>query len=882
MFMPCNGSGNDDRNCSSFVTPWIAAIVCFSLTGSVALGGEKSGRATHLLDWRQLAELPQAVHGPLVGVSDGALVVAGGQTLAESAEMGQQCEVPSDLVFVLEPDAEHWRTVNRLNRPVADGQAVTTDEGIVCIGGRDAQRCRDEVFLIRWKRGVGRIEIENLPDLPGPLAMFGAAEVEGVIYVAGGQQTIDTRAMLTCSFWALDLSSRDEIAGGKGTERAGWKELPSWPGPARTGPIAVAQDGSFCLIGGIGQAAGQLDGTILADAYRYHPKARPGQRWRRIAEAPRAVAAAPASPFGPTGILLLGGLTHTGIGQDDRLGGKPRLSSEILAYDTITDTWTRRGTMPAPVAFTAALAWQGRFVTAGGQQQLGHSSGHVLEATPLTWQSNFRTVDQLVLIGYFLLLVVIGWYFSGREKSIDDYLLGGRRVPWWAAGLSILATQVSSIGFMAVPAKSYATNWVYFAGVATWFVAVPIVIRYYLPFFRRLHVTTAYEYLEWRFNLVVRLYGSSIFMLLQLGRIAIVVYLPAIALSVVTGMNVYYCILVMGVLSTIYTVMGGIEAVIWTDVLQTAILMGGALLAVLIALFGIEGGFTQFLEISSSDAKFHFVDWNWDIAAAGLWVVLAGNALQRLTDLTSDQTVVQRYLTTRDEKQTALALWANVAASIPWAILVFMLGTALYAFFKTRPELLNPALQTDAIVPWFIVQQLPAGISGLVIAALFATAMSSLDSSIHSMATTLVTDFYGRLGPRSSDQLRLKLARWLTALLGVVGTGAALLMATFQVQSLWDLFMTIAGLATGGLGGLFVLGIFTRRANSPGAIAGALVSAVVLYLVKTQTHVHFFLYVGIGMLTCVAVGYSVSLLFPVGSRSINGLTIYTMDQEVRK
>ena len=178
-----------------------------------------------------------------------------------------------------------------------------------------------------------------------------------------------------------------------------------------------------------------------------------------------------------------------------------------------------------------------------------------------------------------LSLVVMGFYFSRREKGTDDFFLGGKRIPWWAAGLSIFGTQLSAITFMAIPAKAFATDWLYVLLTVGILAVCPVIIICFLPFFRRLNVTSAYEYLELRFNLPVRLYGSASFLFFQLGRMSIVVLLPAIALSAVTGLNVYMCIIVMGVLCTLYTVLGGIEAVIWTDVIQVIVLMGGTFLS---------------------------------------------------------------------------------------------------------------------------------------------------------------------------------------------------------------------------------------------------------------------------------------------------------------
>lgn len=447
---------------------------------------------------------------------------------------------------------------------------------------------------------------------------------------------------------------------------------------------------------------------------------------------------------------------------------------------------------------------------------------------------------------------------------------------WWAAGISIFGTQLSAITFMSMPAKIYATDWVYILAQATIIMVAPIVIFFYLPFFRRLDVSTAYEYLEKRFNIALRLFGGAAFCLMQLGRMGIVLFLPAVALATVTDFNVYTCILVMGIFCTIYTVMGGIEAVIWTDVIQVFVLMGGALLCVFVIAFKVEGGLVGIIDMGRQADKFHAVNLTWDYTTTAVWVVVLGNLFTNLVPYSADQTVIQRYLTTPTEKHAARAIWTNAVLTAPAALTFFFLGTALYAFYKTRPGNLNPTIDTDAILPWFVVRELPAGIAGVVLAAIFAAAMSSLDSSMNSMATVLVTDFYHRFRPGSSDRARLMLARILTVALGVFGTGCALLMATYPIKSLWDLFLTLLGLLGGGLAGLFVLGIFTRRASSAGAAIGLICSTATLYCVQRYTGVHFFLYAGVGITTCVCIGYLASLLIPTSQPPADNLTLHLL------
>lgn len=481
------------------------------------------------------------------------------------------------------------------------------------------------------------------------------------------------------------------------------------------------------------------------------------------------------------------------------------------------------------------------------------------------------TADLLAVGVYLVALVAVGAYFARRERATSDYFLAGRRVPWWAAGVSIFGTQLSAITYMAMPALVYRTDWSYLFGNMMMLVAAPVVVAAYLPIYRRQNLTTAYEYLERRFHLSVRLLGAAAFCLFQLGRMGVILLLPALALATVTGIDVYYCILVMGIVATAYTVLGGIEAVVWTDVLQAGVLLGGAVLSLLVIFGGVEGGLAGTFQMAESRGKLSLGFWSWDFATAAIWVILFGRLLEMFVPYTADQTVVQRYLTTPDEKQAARGVWTNALLSVPATLIFFSVGTGLWAFYRTRPELLNPAGRTDDIFAWFIAQQLPVGISGLVIAGLFAAAMSSLDSSMNSVATVLVTDFYRRFRPAAADRGALRLARALTLLLGVLGTGSAVWMALRHDPSMWDQHTKIVGLLGGGMAGLFALGVFTRRANALGAVVGLAASTAILYAVQRSGRVHFFLYSAVAIGSCFAIGWAASWLAPPPA-STRGLT----------
>jgi SSS family transporter len=496
----------------------------------------------------------------------------------------------------------------------------------------------------------------------------------------------------------------------------------------------------------------------------------------------------------------------------------------------------------------------------------------------ITSTRTLSTLDWVAIFIYGAILVVMGLYFMRRERGTDDFFLAGRRIPWWAAGVSIFATQLSAITFMAIPAKSYDTDWILFVQNLGILAMAPVVAFCFLPFFRRLSVTTAYEYLEYRFHNSLRLAGSAVYMLFQVGRVAVVTLLPALALSAVTGFDVVACILAMGAICILYTVLGGIEAVIWSDVLQTAVLLGGALWALIAMMNGIDGGMSTMISDASENAKLRLADFSFDLSQPTILVVVLGAIFINIIPYTSDQSVVQRYLTTPDEASARKAIWAAGLLSLPASFIFFGLGTALWVYYRANPGDLEPTAKLDQILPFFLVDQLPSGVAGLVIAGVFAAAMSSLDSSMNSVSTAFTTDWYSRFRPNASDQHRLLVARIATVVIGVVGTGAALLMVAIDDSSLLDVWFKVIGLFGSGLAGIFILGAISRRAGAIAGWCGLIASALSVFLASTFTDVNGILYAAIGVITCVVVGVLVGIVAP-NKRSLDGLTLATLGKK---
>ena len=702
--------------------------------------------------------------------------------------------------------------------------------------------------------------------MPGPVAYTAADIIGDTLYLAGGQDLANPLEVLK-NFWALDLKDL----------KSGWRELEPWPGSARKNAVAVRQNISrdvyFYLIGGeelkIG-ANGEVEMNPLKDGYRYFPF---NKQWVPIKMSPQPVTAAPHIAFGQSHLIVFGGSFEN---QLDSV-----FSRDLLVYHTITDTWIKEGEMPQGVVMTNAVSWNGGVVIPNGEISPGKSTGAIqVMIHEAGANADFGYVNYAFLGLYMIALVYMGFYFVKREKKTEDYFLAGHRIPWWAAGFSIVATIFSGDTFFSQPALVYSVDWFMYPQKLC-FALIPVfIIFFYLPFYRRLNLTTAYEYLEYRFNYIVRLYGSAQFILYQLVRTSMVLYLPSIALSTITGLNIYVCILSMGVLSTFYTVLGGIEAVIWTDVIQAIVLVLGAVITLIIIPFYIDGGISGFFKTSIADDKLRMLYLNGDISdMRNTWVMLIGSTFGALVAYSSDQAIVQRYLTTTDEETAAKSLWMNAILVFPITFILYAVGSALYVYYKSNPAALDLGMQNDAIYPLFITQKIPIGLAGFVIAAIFAVSMSTLDSGMNSIATAVVTDFYQRLFSSSSEIRSLNLARLVTLAVGAFATIVAIMFATMDIKSVTLFFVSMLGLIGSGLGGLFALGIFTRRSNGPGALVGAIGSAIILFLIKTYTEINIFLYSAIGFMLCFCLGYIASFIIPVKSKSLDRLTIFSLNRK---
>lgn len=836
------------------------ALLLLAACSGEAVDGQERAQQLVLDASVPLVDAPDALGfgGPFVGLVGERLVVAGGANFPEAPpwEGGNKVWWSSTFVTADEPAFTPSRG-GELPAARAYGATVSLADSLLLIGGSSADQVHDQVWEITsGGDGVGKVQTSALSPLPWPMA-FGHAEVhDGKVYVLAGKRSKDD-ADQHLGFVVADSAD----------PAAGWQELPLPEAAPRIKAVSFVQQvgdrgPALHWIGGervVRDSEDQVTRTALMDAWRYFIDE---ARWERFTSPPHSVMAGTAVAYGPNHGLVFGGVPAD-LGSPDQ-ATHPGFSRTIQAYHAITDTWSIVGDMPESVVTSGAVVRSdGRIWVVSGEIRPGvrTNMAHVYRVSDST--GRFGLLDGSVLVLYLAALVGLGAWFSRREAGTADYFLAGRRIPWWAAGISLYATQLSAITYLATPAVAFAGDWRILPSLVMILAVAPIVVRFYLPFYRRLGVTTAYEYLERRFDPWVRAYGSLAFLLFQLGRMAVVVYLPALALAAVTGFDLRWSIVAMGVLATVYTVLGGIEAVIWTDVLQALVLLGGVILALVIAFLGFEDP-GSFVSTALAEGKMNMLAGGWSFTALATWSILLGSFLLQFGPYTTDQAVVQRYMTTRDERSAARGIYLNGWMSLPAGALFFLLGTALYQHYRENPQDLAVGMARDEVFPLFVVQQFPVGLAGLLVAGVFAASMSSLDSSMHSIATAWTNDFQRKITPGRSDRDYLRMARIVTVLAGVFGTVAAVALASFEIRSLFFLFQEILGLLTSGLVGVFLLGVFTRRASGPAVLAGAVAGTLALAWVGRTTSLHFYLYPVVGIGVTLLVGLLLSLVRPQG------------------
>ena len=486
----------------------------------------------------------------------------------------------------------------------------------------------------------------------------------------------------------------------------------------------------------------------------------------------------------------------------------------------------------------------------------------------------FGALNYAILGIYLAVVFGIGLKLAGKQRSTDDYFLAGRRMPWPVVGMSIFASMSSAISYMGLCGNAYEENvsWIAVAPVSP--VVAPFLIYIFYPFYRRLSVTTSYEYIAVRFSPLARTAVSGLFLLARLGWLGTVIFAPSLALHTATGIRIELAIVLMGILATSYTTLGGLSAVLWTDMIQFIILVGGAVWMAVELIQRVPGNLTGIYDVAQTSG--HLDAFAWDISLWKLTVPLVGCSLfwQLMQDYGTDQVTVQRLMAVKRPAGIAKAILLNSLTDLVMVSLLMFVGVGIFAYYHHFPDARITELDvaSDEMMPFFIVTVLPPGLSGLLISGIFAAAMSSMDSGINSLSTVIVNDFIKpsrrRRGKPDVDARNVALARVLTVGLGALAIAIAFgIHSAEKLDSILKASNTFLGAFAAPILAFFLLGMFTRRANFPGWLVGAMAGiATTIWLQNAEfgadgKQVHFLWYFPICFATTVVVGYSFGLVF---------------------
>jgi solute:Na+ symporter, SSS family len=465
--------------------------------------------------------------------------------------------------------------------------------------------------------------------------------------------------------------------------------------------------------------------------------------------------------------------------------------------------------------------------------------------------------DLAIIAVYLIGITLFGMRFRKKQRTLRDYFLAGRNIPWWAIALSIVAAETSTLTIISIPGVAYDTNLTFLQVVMGYVVGRFVIAFVLLPHYFRGDLYTAYQLIEKRFGPNLRLLTSGLFLVTRAAAEGVRVYAVSIVVSIALGTGQLTSIAIITLLTLIYTFEGGLAAVIWTDVVQTGIYVGGTLLGVATIVHFVPGGWAHIHQVAYAAGKLRVFDFALTIwKPYTFWAGLIGGAFLTTASHGTDQLIVQRLLAARNYKQSVAALLTSGAGILLQFALFLMVGVMLFVYYMV------PSTQFgthDKIFPTFIVTHMPHGISGLLIAAILAAAMSNLSAALNSLSSSTILDFYVRLRPQTDESRRLRSSRIATVIWGCVLFVLAVL-CLHRVPSVVEVGLQIASIAYGALLGVFLLGVLTRKATESGAMAGmALGFACEVYLWQF-THVPWTWWVAIGTTVTFVAGWSASRL----------------------
>ncbi|GAB4029292.1 sodium:solute symporter family protein [Spirosoma jeollabukense] len=481
--------------------------------------------------------------------------------------------------------------------------------------------------------------------------------------------------------------------------------------------------------------------------------------------------------------------------------------------------------------------------------------------------TNLPILDIAIIIAYLIAMVLVGVFFSRKNTSADEFTRASGRIPGWAIGISIYATFLSSNTFLGVPGKAFGSNWNAFVFSLSMPLAAWFATKYFVPFYRSTGEVSAYTNLEKRFGTWARTYVVICFLSTQLARIGSIFFGISLTLQALTGYSMVTIMVITGICIVVYTVMGGIEAVIWTEVVQGILKTLGAGIIIYLVVNEVPGGFNDILAMGSAENKFSLGTIEFDLVHSSFWVVLLYGFFINLNNFGMDQNYVQRYHAATSATEAKKSVWLCVWIYVPVSLLFFSIGTCLYTYYMQNPELLRsiklqaaseqlglainkaevvqlaatmkPSDYADKVMPHFMVHMIPTGLLGLIVSAILSAAMSTISSGMNASATVFTEDIYKRyVNPGSTEKNSLKILYIATVIVGLIGMLCGIAM--IGVKSLLDVWWTLSGIFAGGMLGLFLLGLISKKATNKDALTGTLIGILVIlwmsfsYLIPDQ------------------------------------------------
>lgn len=488
--------------------------------------------------------------------------------------------------------------------------------------------------------------------------------------------------------------------------------------------------------------------------------------------------------------------------------------------------------------------------------------------------------DHVIIILLLATTISFGFLFAKRQKTSQNYFLAKGKIPAWALGMSLLATLISSVTFLGYPGTGYSSNWILLVQGLMVPVVLTGVIWLIVPLYRKVIRLSTYEYFERRFGAFARYYSSLAFVLRQFSGMGTVFFLLAVALHSIMGGNTVAIILVVGAIIILVNLLGGIEAVIWLDVFQGFMLFASGIICLGILLFSVKGGLPEIWKVASAGGRTGFGPYDPSLTRLTCWVMIINGAFYAIQKYGTDQTVVQRYLTARTDKAAIKASLMGILLTVPvWTLFMFI-GTALFVFYTQHP--LPSDIRADGVFPYFIMTQLPPGIVGIIIAAMISAAICSLSADLNSLAAVGVEDYYKKIRPNRPDKENLKAGKWLVVISGLISILIAMFYVSAGNEGVLGIIFTLYAIFSGGIVGIFLLGLFSARANNQGITIAIIVCILfTAYAFLTSTEIglgsqkrllldlgkynftHHKLMLGVySHLIVIGVGYLASLFFP--------------------